>query len=76
MNEKLRKIISEILSVSEACIDSDTSALSEPKWDSLRHMNLVFAIEDEFNVRFTDEEIPQLTSVASLEAALAKRQEI
>jgi acyl carrier protein len=73
MDDKLRKIISEILAVAEDLIDSTTSTETQPKWDSLRHMNLILAIEDEFSVRFSDEEIPLLTSVAAIEKALAKR---
>jgi acyl carrier protein len=73
VNDKLRKVISEVLAVAEDRIDGSTSPESEPNWDSLRHMNLIFAIEDAFGVRFSDEEIPQLTSVAAIEKALADR---
>ena len=73
MNDKLRKILSEVLAVAEDDINSSTSAKTQPKWDSLRHMNLILAIEDAFEVRFSDDEIPLLTSVASIEKALAAR---
>lgn len=73
MDDKLRKLISEILAVVEDQIDSTTSTETQPKWDSLRHMNLILAIEDEFSCRFSDDEIPLLTSVAAIEKALAKR---
>ena len=70
MDNKLRKIISEILTVAEDQIDSTTSVKTQPKWDSLRHMNLILAIEDGFNIRFSDDQIPLLTSVAAIEKAL------
>jgi len=73
MNAKLRKIIAEVLSIAEEKVDSSTSAKTEPQWDSLRHMNLIFAIEDTFGIRFTDDEIPLLISVAAIEQALAAR---
>lgn len=73
MDDKLRKIISEILAVTEDQIDSTTSTETQPKWDSLRHMNLILAIEDAFSVRFSDDEIPLLTSVTAIEKALAVR---
>jgi acyl carrier protein len=38
-------------------------------WDSLQHLNLVLALEQEFNVQFTPEEIEQILSV-ELAAAL------
>lgn len=71
MNEKLRTIIAEVLEVDPARITADTSVENEPKWDSLRHMNLVFAIEDGFGVRFNDDDLPKLTSVAAFIRALA-----
>jgi acyl carrier protein len=74
MNDKLRKIISEVLAVAEDDIDSSTSTETQPKWDSLRHMNLILAIEDDFGVRFTDDEIPFLTSVSAIERSLAARE--
>lgn len=73
MDDKLRKIISEVLAVVEDEIDATTSTETQPKWDSLRHMNLILAIEDAFNVRFSDDQIPLLTSVVAIEKALATR---
>lgn len=73
MDDKLRKIISEVLAVAEDYIDSSTSTETEPRWDSLRHMNLILVIEDVFGVRFSDDEIPLLTSVTAIEKALAAR---
>jgi acyl carrier protein len=35
-------------------------------------MNLVLAIEDDFNVRFAEDEIADLTSLPALRAALAR----
>ncbi|MBV9988005.1 MAG: acyl carrier protein [Chitinophagaceae bacterium] len=40
---------------------SDTSSPDTiEKWDSLNHMNLVSSLEEEFDVRFTDEEITEM----------------
>ena len=72
MNEKLRAIMAEVLELDPALITVETNVENQPKWDSLRHMNLIFAIEDGFGVRFDDAELPQLTSVVAIERALAK----
>lgn len=73
MEEKLKLLLAEILMVPVDSIDASTSPKTQPKWDSLRHMNLMFALEDAYGVRFDDEEIPRLTSVPDIEAALARR---
>lgn len=72
MNQKLRMIMAEVLEVDPELITSQTSVKNQPKWDSLRQMNLIFAIEDGFGVRFSDDELPNLTSVAAIERVLAK----
>ena len=48
------------------------SRATEPAWDSLRHVELVFSIEDEFGVRFDEEELPELTSLPALVDAVSR----
>ena len=37
------------------------------RWDSLGHMNLVMALEEEFGIRFQDNQIEQLISIDFIE---------
>lgn len=73
MDSKLQGIFVEILQVPSDRIHAGTSTETEAEWDSLRHMNLIFAIEDTFGIRFDDDEIATLTSIQKIEKALAKR---
>lgn len=73
MDTKLRRTIAETLGVEESVVSASTSAENESSWDSLRHINLVFALEDAFDVRFSDDEIPNLTSVQAIIDALTHR---
>lgn len=43
-----------------------------PEWDSLKHMELVFALEDEFGVRFDEAEFPALSSPSAIAKIIAK----
>ena len=72
MNEKLRLIVAGALELDPSEIRDDTSVENQSKWDSLHHMNLIFAIEDGFGVRFDDAVLPRLTSIVAIEQALAK----
>jgi acyl carrier protein len=38
----------------------------QPDWDSLKHIELVFALEDALGVRFDADEIGELTDVGSI----------
>lgn len=43
-------------------------------WDSLMHINLIYAIEQEFKVRFTTAEVTSLKNVGDLIALVEKKQ--
>lgn len=41
------------------------------KWDSLKHIEIVFQVEEEFDVRFEEEQIAQLVDIDSITAVIA-----
>ncbi len=55
--EKLRALIAEQFSVSEDSIDMDTSFTDDLGADSLDVVELTMAIEEEFDIPETDEEM-------------------
>ena len=66
MQESLFVIISQVMDVpvGEICLESSPDTIGS--WDSLNHMNLVFALEEEFGVKFSDEAIVQMLDVATI----------
>jgi acyl carrier protein len=44
-----------------------------PGWDSLGHVNLMFAIEDHFGVQFDGNQLAEFANVGALEAFLDER---
>jgi acyl carrier protein len=51
----------------------DDSVHTVKSWDSLRHLNLILALEEKFGVTFEAEEIPELVSVRVIAKALESR---
>ena len=45
---------------------------SVPQWDSLKHMEVVFALEDRYSVRFDESEFAALNSPTAIAKALRK----
>jgi acyl carrier protein len=45
---------------------------SEPTWDSLKHVELLFALEDELQVRFDENELAALTSTDAIAESVAR----
>ena len=60
MKDKLNRILTDILKIEIR--PEDINVENTPKWDSLTHLNLVLALEEEFGMEITPEEIEQLYS--------------
>ena len=45
----------------------------EPRWDSLKHIEIVFSVEDAFDVQFDEAEIGSLDSLAALVTTVESR---
>ena len=60
---KLKEVISNVLGVSIEEINDDSSPDNIDKWDSLSHINLVMALESEFEVDLSPEDAMDMLSV-------------
>ena len=71
MQDKLRVLFSNVLGIPQDSITAHTSPDTVKGWDSLRHMNLIAAIEEEFDVELTDEEVVDCSSFGLASEILA-----
>jgi acyl carrier protein len=69
----LRQVMATVLNVGIDMIGDDSSMDNVPTWDSLRHMNLVLALEEEFGVSIPDEDAANITSYALIKLVLEER---
>ena len=76
MEHKLKKILSLVFNVDESTITSTTSVDTIKSWDSINHMNLILAIEQNFKVAFNDEEIIQMLSFEIILEILKEKNEM
>ena len=60
IERKVRGIMANMFHVPADEIKDDSSLHSIVAWDSLRHIDLVLALQKEFGIRFGDEEIPAM----------------
>jgi acyl carrier protein len=70
-DERLRAVFSSVFGIDPSSISDSDSSQTIAEWDSLSHLNLIFAIESEFDVRFEAEEIPTLMSVGAVRRRIA-----
>jgi acyl carrier protein len=71
--DRVRGIFSDVFQIPLEEIRAESSPDTISNWDSLQHLNLVLAIEQEFNVQFSPEEIEQLLSVELVAALLEEK---
>lgn len=50
--------------------DGAASRQTLPAWDSLKHIEILFAVEDRLDVRFDEAELPALESIDAIVAAV------
>jgi len=60
MEERVRKIMSDVFLVDIGEINENSSPDTIPQWDSIGHLNLVTAIEEEFGIKIEDDQITQM----------------
>ena len=68
--ETLKKVMAAMLNVDAAAIGTEASMDTIANWDSLRHMNLVLALEEEFKVAIPDEDAGNITSYKLIKLVL------
>ena len=64
--ETLKKIIAEVLNVDEAEITKDTTFIDDLGADSLDIVEIVMAIEEEFNIEIPEREASGMITVQEL----------
>jgi acyl carrier protein len=62
-DDRLKKIIAKELSVSEEEVTPDASFIEDLNADSLDLVELIMALEEEFNVKISDEEADKIKTV-------------
>lgn len=67
---KLKEVLSAVFEVSFESITDDSSSDTIENWDSLRHLNLIIALEEEFNVVIPDEEVGNMVNFKLIELVL------
>jgi|TARA_B100001964_G_C14187546_1_gene579399 acyl carrier protein len=55
MESRIKKVMSNVLNIDIALINNNTSPDNVENWDSLKHMNLIIALEEEFEFEFDEQ---------------------
>jgi len=64
--EKINIVFRDIFDDENITVDETTVANDIEEWDSLQHISLIAAIEEEFEVKFSMDEMLEMHSVADM----------
>jgi acyl carrier protein len=67
------EIAADVFEVPASTITPSSSPDTIASWDSLHHLSFVVALEQEFNVQFSPEEIEQLLSIELTSSLLEEK---
>ena len=70
---QLYQLVGKILSVDPSTLSDESNAQNTPKWESLRHIEVVFAKENACHVRFTMPEIASLRKLGDIRQLLLSK---
>jgi acyl carrier protein len=73
IDQRLQQVFREVFENNKLTLSDALSPETMPQWDSLAHVKLIMASEEEFGVKFSIEETVESTSVGQLKAVLASK---
>ncbi|MBC8188734.1 MAG: acyl carrier protein [Proteobacteria bacterium] len=74
MDEReIKEILAEALGMPAADIPDDAKQGEFEKWDSVRHLNFVVALEKKFDIEFEPEEIAEIRTLGEVAAVVETR---
>jgi acyl carrier protein len=72
VNPKLVEIVAELFDLAPAAVDDALTPEGVDLWDSMNHLRLVSAVEEEFGIKLSMQEIESIRSLAVLQALVAQ----
>ena len=74
--EKLKELIADTFDIDEDEINDEMTSDTVGKWDSLNHLRLVTALEGEFGISLTMDEVNNMTNYPEIVALVEKHLDI
>ena len=73
--EEVKTIVAGVLGLSEAQLDVNAEMNEIDEWDSMRNIQILQALEENYDILFPEDDIFDLTSVTALAEEIEKLKE-
>ena len=67
------EIVAELFDLDAAAVDAALTPEDVELWDSMNHLRLVSAVEEEFQIKLSMQEIESIRSLGMLQALIEQR---
>ena len=71
--ERLNEVFQDVFDDDTLTVTPSTTAADVEDWDSLSHITLMAAVEDEFRMKFSMKEVVEMKNVGEMVALIAAR---
>ena len=71
MKDRVYQIISEVFDIPVNQINKDVSPDTINSWDSVNHVSLITSLEEEFQIKFDEDQMIEMMSVDSILSVLS-----
>jgi len=66
LTDAVREVLATTFNLPFNAVSESTTPAELPAWDSLHHFTLIVALEEQFGVTYTSDEIPQMLSIPAI----------
>lgn len=73
MDQRLTGLLAEVLQIPAETIKDDLTMAKIDVWDSLKHMELIAALEESFSIQLTFDDIVAMQNVGEIKRVLRRR---
>ena len=73
IEKRIRLIMSEVFDINQDSIKNDSCTNNLVEWDSMNHMNLIVALEEEFKCEFDEDDIENMVSFEIMKITIQKK---
>ena len=70
---RLQRVFREVFENEDLMLRDDLTQRNMAEWDSFAHVKLIIALEEEFGVKFTTDQVAQVGSVAAIQSIIESR---
>ena len=73
VQQRLEGVFRLVFNDENLVLRDDMTAADVPGWDSMEHINLMFALEEEFDLQFAGNELAEVENIGALRQLVEER---